>query len=78
MAGNVREWTVSSYTPTAADNAGMKRLVNGQKFSADWRIIKGGSYAPGASEDFDIAKHHGLPVDGRSLWIGFRCVRSAP
>jgi formylglycine-generating enzyme required for sulfatase activity len=78
MAGNVREWTASSYTPTAADNAGMKRLVNGQKFSADWRIIKGGSYAPGASEDFDIAKHHGLPVDGRSLWIGFRCVRSAP
>jgi serine/threonine protein kinase len=78
MAGNVWEWTASSYTPTAADNAGMKRLLKGQNFSADWRMIKGGSFAPGASEDFDIAKHRGLPVDARSLWIGFRCVRSAP
>ena len=78
MAGNVWEWTATSYTPTPADNAGMKRLLKGQNFSADWRMIKGGSFAPGASEDFDIAKHRGLPVDARSLWIGFRCVRSAP
>jgi serine/threonine-protein kinase len=78
MAGNVREWTSASYTPGPADLAGMKRLLKGQNFSADWRTIKGGSFAPGSSEEFDIAKHRGLPVDARSLWIGFRCVRSAP
>jgi serine/threonine protein kinase/formylglycine-generating enzyme required for sulfatase activity len=78
MAGNVWEWTSASYTPGPADIAGMKRLLKGQNFSADWRTIKGGSFAPGASEEFDIAKHRGLPVDARSLWIGFRCVRSAP
>jgi len=76
MAGNVWEWTVTSYTPAPADIAGMKRLVNGQNFSSDWRMIKGGSFAAG-SKEFLVATHRGLPVDGRSLWIGFRCVKSA-
>jgi eukaryotic-like serine/threonine-protein kinase len=76
MAGNAWEWTATPYTPTAEDNAGMKRLLNGQSFAADWRTIKGGSFAPGSREDFAIAKHRGLPVDARSVWIGFRCVRS--
>lgn len=77
MAGNVWEWTATPYAPTPEDNAGMKRLLNGQNFSADWRTIKGGSFAPGSTEYFAIAKHRGLPVDARSVWIGFRCVRSA-
>ena len=76
MAGNVWEWTVTPYTPAPADIAGMKRLVNGQNFSSDWRMIKGGSFAAG-SKEFQVATHRGLPVDGRSLWIGFRCVKSA-
>jgi formylglycine-generating enzyme required for sulfatase activity len=76
MAGNVWEWTATPYTPTSEDNAGMKRLLNGQSFSADWRTIKGGSFAPGSKDQFAIAKHRGLPVDARSVWIGFRCVRS--
>ena len=78
MAGNVWEWTATPYAPTPEDNAGMKRLLNGQSFSADWRTIKGGSFAPGSSEYFAIAKHRGLPIDARSVWIGFRCVRSIP
>jgi serine/threonine-protein kinase len=77
MAGNVWEWTVSPYTSTDTENAGMKRLLKGQSFSANWRIIKGGSFGPGASEDFDVTKHRGLPSDARSPWIGFRCVRDA-
>ena len=77
MAGNAWEWTATPYAPTAEDNAGMKRLLNGQDFSAEWRTIKGGSFSPGPKEDFDIAKHRGLPIDARSVWIGFRCVRSA-
>ncbi len=77
MAGNAWEWTATPYAPTAEDVAGMKRLLHGQSFSADWRTIKGGSFAPGSKEDFAIAKHRGLPVDARSVWIGFRCVRNA-
>jgi serine/threonine protein kinase/formylglycine-generating enzyme required for sulfatase activity len=78
MAGNVWEWTASPYTPTADENGHMKQLLKGQSFSSEWRIIKGGSFGPGASDDFDLTRHRGLPSDGRSPWIGFRCVRSAP
>jgi len=78
MAGNVWEWTATSYTATPADIAGMKRLLKGQSFSADWRTIKGGSFASGSQEGFNVTSHRGLPTDARSLWIGFRCVRSAP
>jgi eukaryotic-like serine/threonine-protein kinase len=76
MAGNVWEITATRYTPTDDDKAKMKQLLNGRNFSSDWRVIKGGSFAPGDSEDFDITKHRGLPVEARSPWIGFRCVRS--
>jgi len=78
MAGNVWEWTATSYTPTSADTTAMQQLLKGQSFSADWRIIKGGSFRPGDNEDFDVAKHRPLPIDARSPWIGFRCVRNAP
>jgi eukaryotic-like serine/threonine-protein kinase len=77
MAGNVWEFTTTSHTPTDDENAKMKELLKGQSFSADWRIIKGGSFAPGDREDFEITKHRGLPIDARSPWIGFRCVRDA-
>lgn len=78
MAGNVWEWTATSYTPTSADTTAMQQLLKGQSFSADWRIIKGGSFKPGDDEDFDVAKHRPLPIDARSPWIGFRCARNAP
>ena len=78
MAGNVEEWTVTPYTPTPADTAMMKRLLKGQSFSADWRKIKGGSFAPDLRDRFNIAAHRDLPMDLRSQWIGFRCVKSAP
>jgi eukaryotic-like serine/threonine-protein kinase len=78
MAGNVWEWTATSYTPTSADTVAMQQLLKGQSFSTDWRIIKGGSFRPGDNEDFDVAKHRPLPVDARSPWIGFRCARNAP
>jgi len=78
MAGNVWEWTASPYNPTPADMTAMQQLLKGQSFSADWRIIKGGSFKAGDNEDFDVAKHRPLPVDARSPWIGFRCVRNVP
>ena len=78
MAGNVWEWTATSYAPTPTDIAMMKRLSSGQSFSADWRTTKGGSFASGSKEAFNVAARRGLPIDARSLWIGFRCARSAP
>ena len=77
MAGNVWEWTASSYSPTPSDMTAMKRLVGGAHFSSAWQIIKGGSYSPGGNDSFAIARRRGLPSDGRSPWIGFRCVRDA-
>jgi len=75
MAGNVWEWTRTPYTPQPADITAMKHLVGGAKFSSTWQIIKGGSFSPGGSENFAIAARRGLPMDARSPWIGFRCVR---
>ena len=77
MAGNVWEWTATSYTPQPSDIAGMKRLVGDAHFSSMWQVIKGGSYSPGGSDNFAIGKRRGLPTDARSPWIGFRCVRDA-
>ena len=78
MADNVWEWTSTPYAPTPMGTSGMKRVMNGNKFSADWRITKGGSFASGSEEAFHVASHRELPIDGSSYWIGFRCVRSAP
>jgi serine/threonine-protein kinase len=77
MAGNVWEWTRSSYSPTPSDIAGMKRLMGSSNFSSTWQVIKGGSYSPGGSDYFAIAKGRGLSIDGHSPLIGFRCVRDA-
>lgn len=77
MAGNVWEWTATSYAPQPSDIAGMKRLVGGAHFSSMWQVIKGGSFSPNGNENFAIDKRRGLPTDGRSPWIGLRCIRDA-
>ncbi len=77
MAGNVWEWTDSSYTPQSTDLAAMNKLLGGKPFSETWKIIKGGSYSAGGTENFAVSKRRGLPTDARSPWIGFRCVRDA-
>lgn len=77
MAGNVWEWTTTPYAPQPEELAAMKRLLNGQPFSSTWQIIKGGSFAPNGSDNFAISKRRGLPSDGRSPFIGLRCVRDA-
>jgi serine/threonine protein kinase/formylglycine-generating enzyme required for sulfatase activity len=77
MAGNAWEWTESSYSPNSEDLAAMKRLLGGQSFSPSWHVMKGGSFSPGGERDFAVFKRRRLPVDARSPWIGFRCVRSA-
>lgn len=78
MAGNVWEWTATSYNASSTEIKAMQQLLKGQNFSSDWRVMKGGSFAHNGSEDFAVAKRRPLPVDARSPWIGFRCVRNAP
>lgn len=77
MAGNVWEWTASAYTPTSEDIKQISLLLHGREFSNDWRITKGGSFGPKSDQEFDLSKHRPLPIDQRSFWIGFRCVKSA-
>lgn len=77
MAGNVSEWTSSQYNPSATDRNAMNRLLHNTSYSNDWRIVKGGSFEPGSREGFDASKQSPLPIDARSPWIGFRCVRAA-
>ena len=77
MAGNVWEWTATAYTPTPDDGSNMALLLHSRDFSSDWRITKGGSFGPRSGQEFDLSKHRPLPVDARSPWIGFRCVKSA-
>lgn len=78
MAGNVWEWTATSIHPSPAEVNAMHQLLKGQSFSADWRVMKGGSFARSDPGDFAVAKRRTLPIDARSPWIGFRCVRNAP
>ena len=78
MAGNVREWTATSYNASSAEMNAMRQLLKGQNFSSEWHVMKGGSFAHADSEDFAVVKRRALPVDARSPWIGFRCVRNAP
>jgi serine/threonine-protein kinase len=78
MAGNVWEWTATPFSPSSVEINSMRQLLKGQSFAADWRVMKGGSFAHADSEDFAVARHRALPVDARSPWIGFRCARNVP
>ena len=77
MAGNVWEWTSSTYTPGAAELADMEHNLHMTSFSHDWPRIKGGSFSPNGSRGFSVYLRRGFPSDQHSPIIGFRCVKSA-
>ncbi|MGI4756765.1 MAG: protein kinase domain-containing protein [Janthinobacterium lividum] len=78
MAGNVWEWTSSTYTPNAAELTDMERTLHTASFSNVWPRIKGGSFSPGGSRGFSVYLRRGFPADQQSALIGFRCAKSVP
>jgi serine/threonine protein kinase len=77
MAGNVWEWTSSTYSPSAEELADMEKNLHSKSISHDWPRIKGGSFSPNGSRGFSVYLRRGFPSDQRSAIIGFRCVKSA-
>ena len=78
MAGNVFEWTTTSFPAGSAEYTNMQTLLGNSSFSRDWYTIKGGSFAPHGEAFFRLFMRRGFPSDQRSKWIGFRCVRDIP
>jgi eukaryotic-like serine/threonine-protein kinase len=75
MAGNVFEWTASTFPASDADYAGFKNTV-GADSSRQWYSIKGGSFSlKNDPRHFLTYTRGGWPKDGHSPYIGFRCVR---
>lgn len=74
MAGNVWEWTASPYPVTGREIADMKALL--PSAGSQWFVIKGGNFT---SEELWLRAYmrRGFPSDGKSPFIGFRCVQDA-
>lgn len=80
MAGNVAEWTTSHYPVGEAEVGDMTKNLQSSRFSHDWRVIKGGYFAPNHSADelWKAYMRRGFPIDiAVSSVIGFRCVEDA-
>ncbi len=76
MAGNVSEWTATSYAPTPADSALVLKIAKPDT-NAAWFVLKGGSFQDTAPEQLSISARRGWPARVRSgaLATGLRCVR---
>ena len=75
MAGNVFEWTASTFPAGDAEFADMRSLLGTPNFSKTWYTIKGGSFSPHGEVFFQCFMRRGFPSDQQSPVIGFRCVR---
>jgi serine/threonine protein kinase len=78
MAGNVFEWTASSFPAGEREFADMHSVLGGIDFSKTWYTIKGGSFSPHGDRFFQSFMRRGFPSDQSSAFIGFRCARDVP
>jgi serine/threonine-protein kinase len=78
MAGNVFEWTASSFPAGEREFADMHSVLGGIDFSKTWYSIKGGSFSPHGDRFFQSFLRRGFPSDQSSAFIGFRCARDVP
>jgi serine/threonine protein kinase len=79
MAGNVFEWTNSTFPATEVEYSDMRNALKSDSFSRSWYIIKGGCFPPNRAADFFRAyMRRGFPSDLSGPQIGFRCVKDVP
>jgi formylglycine-generating enzyme required for sulfatase activity len=78
MAGNVFEWTASTFPAGEREFADMQSALGNADFSKTWYAIKGGSFSPHGDVFFRCFLRRGFSSDQHSAIIGFRCVRDAP
>ena len=75
MAGNVFEWTASTFPAGNAEFEDMRTVLGTMNFSKVWYTIKGGSFSRHGDVFFQCFMRRGFPSDQPSPVIGFRCVR---
>ena len=75
MAGNVFEWTASTFPAGNAEFEDMRTVLGTMNFSKVWHTIKGGSFSPHGDVFFQCFMRRGFPPDQQSPVIGLRCVR---
>ena len=75
MAGNVFEWTASTFPAGNAEFEDMHTVLGTTNFSKVWYTIKGGSFSRHGDVFFQCFMRRGFPSDQQSPVIGFRCVR---
>lgn len=75
MAGNVFEWTASTFPAGNAEFEDMSTVLGTTNFSKVWYTIKGGSFSPHGDVFFQCFMRRGFPPDQQSPVIGLRCVR---
>jgi eukaryotic-like serine/threonine-protein kinase len=75
VAGNVFEWTASTFPAGNAEFDNMRTVLGTTNFSKVWYTIKGGSFSGHGDVFFQCFMRRGFPSDQQSPVIGFRCVR---
>jgi formylglycine-generating enzyme required for sulfatase activity len=76
MAGNVFEWTTTSFPVTERELEDM-RNITGRQTASEWFCVKGGSFLVEDERFFRSYMRRGWPVDQGAPAIGFRCVKDA-
>jgi formylglycine-generating enzyme required for sulfatase activity len=78
MAGNVFEWTASTFPAGEREFEDMQSVLGSIDFSKIWYTIKGGSFSSHGDRFFRCFLRRGFPSDQYSAFIGFRCARDVP
>ncbi|MGH2561464.1 MAG: formylglycine-generating enzyme family protein [Thermomicrobiales bacterium] len=75
MAGNVWEWTMSSYTESLSDDPSDREVAD--ELFRDHRVLRGGSWRTMALGTQAMYRKP-APVDYRRDTTGFRCAKNVP
>jgi iron(II)-dependent oxidoreductase len=76
MIGDVWEWTASDFAPYPGYESFPYREYSEVFFGADYKVLRGGSWATRAIATRSTFRNWDLPIR-RQIYSGFRCVRDA-